>query len=74
MTGGKTIRSSLTALMLGVVATGAMAQSSPFDMSPEKPAQTAPAPVPPPTLPPLYRASRSQPSNRPSLQWASLLW
>lgn len=73
MTGGKTIRSSLTALMLGVVATGAMAQSSPFDMSPEKPAQTAPAPVPPP-LPRLYRASRSQPSNRPSLQWASLLW
>lgn len=74
MNGGKTIRSSLTALMLGVVATGAMAQSSPFDMSPEKPAQTAPAPVPSPTLPQLYRASRSQPSNRPSLQWASLLW
>ncbi|MCD4662351.1 cellulose biosynthesis cyclic di-GMP-binding regulatory protein BcsB [Agrobacterium sp.] len=55
MTGGKTIRGSLTALMWGAVATGAMAQSSPFDMSPERPAQTAPAPVPPPAIPPAPR-------------------
>ncbi len=59
MTGRKTIRSSLTVLMWGAVATGAMAQSSPFDMSPERPAQTAPAPVPPPAIPPA--APRQQP-------------
>ncbi|MBO0126182.1 cellulose biosynthesis cyclic di-GMP-binding regulatory protein BcsB [Agrobacterium sp. OT33] len=52
MTGSSMIRGSLTALMWGVAATGAMAQSSPFDMSPERPAQTAPAPVSPPVIPP----------------------
>ncbi|KJF72161.1 cellulose biosynthesis cyclic di-GMP-binding regulatory protein BcsB [Agrobacterium arsenijevicii] len=62
MTGCKTIRSSLTALMWGVVATGAMAQASPFDMSPERPAQTAPAPVPPPAIPP---TAPRQPSIQP---------
>ncbi|NSZ85669.1 cellulose biosynthesis cyclic di-GMP-binding regulatory protein BcsB [Agrobacterium tumefaciens] len=69
MNGGKTIRSSLTALMLGVVATGAMAQSSPFDMSPEKPAQTAPAPVPSPTLPPAVprQPQPAQQSTQPAV-------
>ncbi|NTE58428.1 cellulose biosynthesis cyclic di-GMP-binding regulatory protein BcsB [Agrobacterium tumefaciens] len=52
MTGSSMIRGSLTALMWGVAATGAMAQSSPFDMSPERPAQTAPASVSPPVIPP----------------------
>lgn len=54
MTGCKTIRGSLTALMWGAVATGALAQSSPFDMSPERPAQTTPSPAPvqPPAIAP----------------------
>ncbi|MDH0616342.1 MULTISPECIES: cellulose biosynthesis cyclic di-GMP-binding regulatory protein BcsB [unclassified Agrobacterium] len=59
MSGRKPIRGPLAALILGGVATGAMAQSSPFDMSPERPAQTAPAPLPPPTTPPA--APRQQP-------------
>lgn len=51
MIGRKPIRDSLTVLICAV-ATGAMAQSSPFDMTPERPAQTSPAPVPP-TIPPV---------------------
>ncbi|UXT59148.1 cellulose biosynthesis cyclic di-GMP-binding regulatory protein BcsB [Agrobacterium fabrum] len=51
MIGRKPIRGSLTVLICAV-ATGAMAQSSPFDMTPERPAQTSPAPVPP-AIPPV---------------------
>ncbi|WP_174021156.1 cellulose biosynthesis cyclic di-GMP-binding regulatory protein BcsB [Agrobacterium fabrum] len=51
MIGCKPIRGSLTVLICAV-ATGAMAQSSPFDMTPERPAQTSPAPVPP-AIPPV---------------------
>ncbi|WCK79255.1 cellulose biosynthesis cyclic di-GMP-binding regulatory protein BcsB [Agrobacterium fabrum] len=51
MIGRKPIRGSLT-VMICAVATGAMAQSSPFDMTPERPAQTSPAPVPP-AIPPV---------------------
>ncbi|QKW99883.1 MULTISPECIES: cellulose biosynthesis cyclic di-GMP-binding regulatory protein BcsB [unclassified Agrobacterium] len=50
MIGRRPIRGSLTVLICAV-ATGAMAQSSPFDMTPERPAQTSPAPVPP-AIPP----------------------
>ncbi|MDH6295301.1 cellulose synthase subunit [Agrobacterium fabrum] len=51
MIGRKPIRGSLTVLICAVAA-GAMAQSSPFDMTPERPAQTSPAPVPP-AIPPV---------------------
>ena len=51
MIGRRPIRGSLTVLICAV-ATGAMAQSSPFDMTPERPAQTSPAPVPP-AIPPV---------------------
>lgn len=51
MIGCKPIRGSLTVLICAVAA-GAMAQSSPFDMTPEKPAQTSPAPAPP-AIPPV---------------------
>ncbi|MGK9041552.1 cellulose biosynthesis cyclic di-GMP-binding regulatory protein BcsB [Rhizobium sp. SA279] len=59
MTGRKPIRDTLAMLVWGAVATGAMAQSSPFDMSPERPAQTAPTPVPPSAVAPA--APRQQP-------------
>ncbi|MFK3780718.1 cellulose biosynthesis cyclic di-GMP-binding regulatory protein BcsB [Agrobacterium sp. NPDC089420] len=58
MTGCNIIRASLAALIWGVAA-AAMAQSSPFDMSPERPAQAPSAPVSPPVLPPA--ASRQPP-------------
>ncbi|CAH0125905.1 hypothetical protein SRABI05_01029 [Agrobacterium fabrum] len=51
MIGCKPIRGSLTVLICAVAA-GAMAQSSPFDMTPERPAQTSPAPAPP-AIPPV---------------------
>lgn len=50
MIGRKPIRDSL-AVLICAVATGALAQSSPFDMTPERPAQTSPAPVPPAIAP-----------------------
>ncbi|MCZ7449015.1 cellulose biosynthesis cyclic di-GMP-binding regulatory protein BcsB [Agrobacterium rhizogenes] len=52
MIGRKPIRDSLTVLICAV-ATGALAQSSPFDMTPERPAQTSPAipPIVPPQQP-----------------------
>ena len=40
MTGRGPIRQSLTVMIWGAVATSAIAQSSSFDMSPERPAQT----------------------------------
>nr|AAC41434.1 celB [Agrobacterium tumefaciens]prf//2105261E celB gene [Agrobacterium tumefaciens] len=51
MIGCKPIRGSLTVLICAVAA-GAMAQSSPFDMTPERPAQTSSAPTPP-AIPPV---------------------
>lgn len=51
MIGCKPIRGSLTVLICAVAA-GAMAQSSPFDMTSERPAQTSPAPAPP-AIPPV---------------------
>ncbi|AMD57314.1 cellulose synthase BcsB subunit [Agrobacterium tumefaciens] len=53
MTGRGPIRQSLTVMIWGAVATSAIAQSSPFDMSPERPAQTAPKPAEPPAISPV---------------------
>ncbi len=72
MTGHKPVRDSLALLLLTVMATGAMAQS-PFDMSPERSAQTAPiqrppaTPPPPRALPPaqMPATAPSQPSSPP---------
>ncbi|WP_421399626.1 cellulose biosynthesis cyclic di-GMP-binding regulatory protein BcsB [Agrobacterium fabrum] len=73
MIGRRPIRDSLTVLICAV-ATGAMAQSSPFDMTPERPAQTSPAPVPPaippvapPPQPPVQAPAptQGQPSSPP---------
>lgn len=60
MSGRRAISASLTVLMCGACVTVALAQSSPFDMSPERPSQTAPvAPVTPPAIAPA--APRQQP-------------
>ncbi|WP_418138055.1 cellulose biosynthesis cyclic di-GMP-binding regulatory protein BcsB [Agrobacterium sp. El2ro-1b] len=73
MIGRRPIRGSLTVLICAV-ATGAMAQSSPFDMTPERPAQNSPAPVPPaippvapPPQPPVQvpAPTQGQPSSPP---------
>lgn len=53
MTGRGPIRQSLTVMIWGAVATSAIAQSSPFDMSPERPAQTVPKPAEPPAISPV---------------------